>query len=400
MRSSPGSTAHRPVADEQVSGFDDVAIADAVLILERNATVCQAVGGDNALVTSMVPVEADQSGEQYDAKLIERGVVGLLAALRIDVAEEDAGIAEHVATGADVDGAVVRNGAGLPVPGGCDGLIDDGVELTSETCGAGIGGHVAEELVELSFAQALELAAIIGSGSLWGENEVGLTADHLRIIVSEIKSEEGRSAGSDPRVFEVCVLEVDKIVIDGNERPPGPHFVLRSERVLLLLERRVVPREAQKEHIERLPLGLVVAHEGYGVGKGKRLETGAGESEIAARKWPAAFGRPASAMNVISPVEVRSESEGLTCCFGRHELGLYAIELYVPSGIVRVLIQEGAETVPLLAALVQTEDSDKFKFDIVDSEDEHLLRSELVVAVGERKLNWLFQGRRLVGSVV
>jgi len=83
---------------------------------------------------------------------------------------------------------------------------------------------------------------------------------------------------------------------------------------------------------------------------------------------------------MISPVEVRSESEGLTCCFSRHEFGLHVIEFHGASGIVRVPIQEGAETVPLLAVLVQTEDLDKFTFDIVDSEDEHLLRSEFVVA--------------------
>lgn len=76
-----------------------------------------------------------------------------------------------MAAGAGVNGSVVRNGAGLPVLSGFDGLLDDGVDLVSQASSAGIGNDVAEELVQVSFAQALEFAAIIGTGSLWGEDE-------------------------------------------------------------------------------------------------------------------------------------------------------------------------------------------------------------------------------------
>ena len=93
-------------------------------------------------------MEADQSGEQDEAKLLDRRMVGVGAALRIGVAEKDARMAEHMAAGAGVDRAVVqnRNGAGLPVPSGFDGVFDDGVNLASEAGGAGIGVDVAEEL--------------------------------------------------------------------------------------------------------------------------------------------------------------------------------------------------------------------------------------------------------------
>ena|SRR6266540_6251788 len=92
-----------------------------------------------------------------------------------------------MAAGASVNGTVVRNGVGLPVPSGFDGLFDNGVELVSEAGAAGIGVDVVEEFVQVGFAQALEFAAIIGSSSLRVEDEV----------------EEGSSAGSDPRVFDV-----------------------------------------------------------------------------------------------------------------------------------------------------------------------------------------------------
>ena len=67
-------------------------------------------------------------------------MVGVGAALRIGVAEKDARIAEHMAAGAGVDRAVVRNGAGLLVPSGFDGLFDDGIDIASEAGGAGIIG--------------------------------------------------------------------------------------------------------------------------------------------------------------------------------------------------------------------------------------------------------------------
>ena len=135
------------VADEWIGGVDDVAIADAVFIFKLGTTVGQCVGGDHALVIGVGLVKADQSGEQGDAKLFKRGVVGVGAALRIDVAEEDTRVAEHMATGAGVNGSVVRNGAGLPVLSGFNGLLDDGVNLVSQASSAGIGGDVAEALV-------------------------------------------------------------------------------------------------------------------------------------------------------------------------------------------------------------------------------------------------------------
>ncbi|KAI0289047.1 hypothetical protein BC826DRAFT_639494 [Russula brevipes] len=158
------------VADKWIGGIDDVAIADAVLIFESDAAVGQSVGGEHALIVGVVLVEADQSSEQGEAKLFKRGVVGVGAALRIDVAEEDTRIAEHIAAGAGVDGTVVPNRASLPILGGFNGLFDDGVDLVSEADGAGIGGDVAEEVVQLGFAQALEFATIVGARSLRGED--------------------------------------------------------------------------------------------------------------------------------------------------------------------------------------------------------------------------------------
>ena len=108
----------------------------------------QPAGDDHTLIVSIVLVEADQGGEQCEAKLLECRMVGVGAALRVGVAEKDARIAEHMAAGAGVGRAVVRNrnGAGLPVPSSFDGLFDDDVNLTSEAGGAGIGVNVAEEL--------------------------------------------------------------------------------------------------------------------------------------------------------------------------------------------------------------------------------------------------------------
>ena len=58
------------VADEQIGGVDDVAVAGAVRILERDAAMGQSVGGDHTLIISIVLVEAGQSGEQGEAKLL------------------------------------------------------------------------------------------------------------------------------------------------------------------------------------------------------------------------------------------------------------------------------------------------------------------------------------------
>ena len=44
------------VADERIGGVDDVAIADAVRILESDSAMGQSVGGDHALIVSMVLV--------------------------------------------------------------------------------------------------------------------------------------------------------------------------------------------------------------------------------------------------------------------------------------------------------------------------------------------------------
>jgi hypothetical protein len=275
------------VADERIGGIDDVAIADAVFIFKRGATVGQCVGGDHALVIGVVLVEANQSCEQGDAKLLKRGVVGVGAAPRIDVAEEDTRIAEHMAAGAGVNGSVVRNGAGLPVLSRFNGLLDDGVDLVSQASSAGIGGDVAEELIQVGFAQALEFAAIISAGSLWGKDEVGPAADDLRIEACKIKNKEGGLVGGDPGILDVVVLKVGEIILNRSarsERLLHAHIVFLGEWVLFLAKAHVGPCKAEKERVERLPLGLVMAHDRDDAGKGEHMEATVGESEIATKE--------------------------------------------------------------------------------------------------------------------
>ena len=80
-------------ADERVGGIDDVVVAYVICIAQHDTAMSQSVGSDHALIVSMVLIEAYQSSEQGDAKLLKGGVVGLLAALWINAADEDAGIA-------------------------------------------------------------------------------------------------------------------------------------------------------------------------------------------------------------------------------------------------------------------------------------------------------------------
>ncbi|KAI9449891.1 hypothetical protein F5148DRAFT_1245376, partial [Russula earlei] len=225
--------------------------------------------------------------------------------------------------GADVDGAVVLNRAGLPVLGGFNGLLDDGVDLDSEAGSAGIGGDVAEEFVQLGFAQALEFAAIIGTGSLRGEDDVGLAANDVWIVAREIESEEGRAVG--------------EIILDRDSRPERSlraHLVFLREWVLPLAKRRVGPGEAKKERVERLPLGLVVTHDSDDVGKTEDVEAAVGKSEVAAKEMAgSAWKTCASCLPAVST---------------GHEFSLDAIELGDASRILRIPIQQSAKTPPFL----------------------------------------------------
>ena len=170
----------------------------------------------------------------------------------------------------------------------------------------------------MGFAQGLEFAAIIDTGSLRGEDEVGPAADDLRIIASEIESEEGSSAGSDPRAFDVVVLEMGEIVLDGAARPERSSracFVFFGEWVLLPAERRVGPSEAEEERVERLSLGLVVAHDRDDAGRVSARKLQSARVRLPPRKWPAAFERPAAAVNVIRPVKMRMGERGAYLLF-------------------------------------------------------------------------------------
>ncbi|KAI6001431.1 hypothetical protein EDD15DRAFT_2478459 [Pisolithus albus] len=124
-----------------ISSVDEVAIADAVFIFKRGATIGQSVEGGHGLV---------------------RGVVGV--GLGTDAVEEDTRIAEHMATGAGINESVVRNGAGLPVLSGFNSLLDDSIDLVSRS--AGRGNDVAEQLVQVSFAKELVERLPLSRGSL------------------------------------------------------------------------------------------------------------------------------------------------------------------------------------------------------------------------------------------
>jgi hypothetical protein len=50
----------------------------------------------SSLVIGVVLIEADQGSKQGEAKLLEGGVVGVGAALQIDVSEDDPSMAEHM----------------------------------------------------------------------------------------------------------------------------------------------------------------------------------------------------------------------------------------------------------------------------------------------------------------
>lgn len=214
------------------------------------------MGGNHALIICVVLVETNQGSKQGDAKLFERRVVDINAAMWIDVAEKNARVTQHMATGTGVNGSVVRNGVGLPVLSGFNSLIDDGVDLVSQASSAGIGGDVIEELIQLSFAQALEFAAIVGASSLWGENDVGPAADDIRIEAHKIKrSKEGGSVIGNPGVLDITVLKVGEIVLDRSTRSESEqclrtHFVFFSEWVLFLARARVGPCKAEKERVE------------------------------------------------------------------------------------------------------------------------------------------------------
>ena len=93
--------------------------------------------------------------------------------------------------------------------------------------------------------------------------------------------------GGDPEVLDVVVLKVGKIVLDRiaqSLRLLRAHFVFPGEWVLFLAKGCVGPCKAEKERVERLPLGLVIAHERDDVGKGEFTEAAVGESEIAAKE--------------------------------------------------------------------------------------------------------------------
>lgn len=115
----------------------------------------------------------------------------------------------------------------------------------------------------------------------------GPTEDHLRIEAHKIKSKEGGLVGGKPGVLEVVVLVVSEIVLDRNtqfERLLHAHFVFLGKWVLFLVNGCVRPCKAEKERVERLPLGLVTSHGRHDVGKGEGLEAAVGESEIAAKE--------------------------------------------------------------------------------------------------------------------
>ncbi|KAH9957163.1 hypothetical protein BGW80DRAFT_1383032 [Lactifluus volemus] len=280
---------------------------------------------------------------------------------------------------AGVDRTVVFNRAVLPVQGGFNRLLDDGVDLVSEAGGAGIGTNVAEEFVQLSFAQALQLAAIVGAGRLRGEDEVGLAADNLRIEVHEIKSEEGRAVGGDPGVLNIVILEVGEIILDGGafpERSLRARLVFLGEWVHLLSERPVGPGEAEKERVECLPLGLVAARDLDDAGKGELVEAAVAESEIAAEEMAGSTRKTCAS----------SQARRFTCCFGRHKFSLDAIELTNESRILWVPVQQSAKTPPLLPICIKAEDFDKLALDMVDPKDGHLLWSKLIIAIGQGEL--------------
>jgi hypothetical protein len=110
---------------------------------------------------------------------------------------------------------MVLNSAGLPVPSGVYGLFYDSIELGGLAFGVGIVRNIVEELVEVGLAQPKEFAAILVAGSLGGEDEVGLAADNLRIVIASVAEwDECCVSCGNPRIFNIIVKEMDEIKAD------------------------------------------------------------------------------------------------------------------------------------------------------------------------------------------
>lgn len=79
-----------------------------------------------------------------------------------------------------------------------------------------------------------------------------------------------RAVSRNPGALDIVILEVGEIIRDGACPEQSLHacLVFLGEWVLLLSERRIEPGEAEKKHVEHLPLGLVAAHDRDDVGEG------------------------------------------------------------------------------------------------------------------------------------
>jgi len=205
--------------------------------------MCQFMRCGHALVVAVVLVEPDHSSEQCQPELLEVWVLALHAATPggiLTTAEKDASVTEHLAAGTGVNRATVLNSASCPVHSGVNGLGNDSIEFGGMTCSARIGGDVVEELVELSFIQQVEFAAILDGSILGSENEVGLATDNMRIIVSE---GEWDSLG----IFSIRDNKMGEIIADNGislRRLPRALFVFLSEWAVFVSERRIGRCEA------------------------------------------------------------------------------------------------------------------------------------------------------------